>query len=299
MNAELDGTIGPLLKRKADAAGVIYSVTDGDQPGVQMNLVRFVRSIGLTPLICGNIKGLQDPYRTPETQRDFAEKWGQDPHMVTSFADGTKISFEQAIVANATGMGVEKRGMVGREFQGHVDELTSFYDAEALRQTGGVVDYVVGSKPGPGVFVFGFHDDPKQRHYLNLYKLGEGPLYSFYTPYHLCHFEVPLSIARAVLFDDTVLASPDGIRVEVVATAKTDLKVGQVLDGFGGFLTYGEAENAPTAAVEGLLPMGVSEGCVMARNVPKDATLTYADVILPQDRLIDQLRAEQAAMFGG
>ena len=148
--------------------------------------------------------------------------------------------------------------MVGREFQGHVDELTSFYDAEALRQTGGVVDYVVGSKPGPGVFVFGFHDDPKQRHYLNLYKLGEGPLYSFYTPYHLCHFEVPLSIARAVLFDDTVLASPDGIRVEVVATAKTDLKVGQVLDGFGGFLTYGEAENAPTAAVEGLF----ADGCV-------------------------------------
>lgn len=217
--------------------------------------------------------------------------------MVTSFADGTKISFEQAIVANATGMRVAKRGMVGREFDGHVDDLTGFYDAEDLKANGGMVDYVVRSKPGPGVFVFGSHDDPKQRHYLNLYKLGEGPLYSFYTPYHLCHFEVPLSVARAVLFQDTVLAAPDGISVEVVTTAKTDLKAGQTLDGFGGFLTYGEAENAAIATAEGLLPMGVAEGCVMARDVAKDATLTYADVVLPKDRLIDRLRAEQAAMF--
>lgn len=297
MNAELDGTLGPLLKRKADAAGVIYSVTDGDQPGVQMNLVRFVRSIGLTPVVCGNIKGLQDPYRTPETQKGFAEKWGQDPAMVTSFADGTKISFEQAIVANAVGLRVARRGMTGREFQGHVDELTGFYDADDLHENGGVVDYVVGSKPGPGVFVFGTHHDPKQRHYLNLYKLGEGPLYSFYTPYHLCHFEVPLSVARAVLFGDTVLAAPGGIRVEVVATAKTDLRKGQTLDGFGGFLTYGEAENAPVVQAEGLLPMGLAEGCVMARDVAKDATLTYADVVLPPGRLIDRLREEQAAIF--
>ena len=80
-----------------------------------MNLVRFVRGIGLEPLVCGNIKGLQDPYRTPTTQRGFAERWGQDPYMVTSFADGTKISFEQAIVANATGMTVARRGMRGSD----------------------------------------------------------------------------------------------------------------------------------------------------------------------------------------
>ena len=74
-------------------------VSHGDQPGVEMNLFRFVKSIGLTPLVCGNIKGLQDPYRNPTTQEGFAKQWGQDPYMVTSFADGTKISFEQAIVA--------------------------------------------------------------------------------------------------------------------------------------------------------------------------------------------------------
>jgi predicted homoserine dehydrogenase-like protein len=139
MNAELDGTLGPLMKRRADAAGVIYSVTDGDQPGVEMNLWRHVRAMGLIPLVCGNIKGLHDPYRTPETQKSFAEKWGQDPYMVTSFADGTKISFEQAIVANATGMCVARRGMLGRDFRGHVDELTKEYDIEELKALGGVV----------------------------------------------------------------------------------------------------------------------------------------------------------------
>jgi predicted homoserine dehydrogenase-like protein len=297
MNAELDGTLGPLMKRRADAAGVIYSVSDGDQPGVQMNLWRHVRAMGLTPLVCGNVKGLHDPYRTPETQKGFAEKWGQDPYMVTSFADGTKISFEQAIVANATGMCVARRGMGGRDFRGHVDELTKAYDVEELKALGGVVDYVVGAQPSPGVFVLATHDDPKQKHLLNLYKLGEGPLYAFYTPYHLCHFEVPFSIARAVDFGDTVLAAPGPLRVEVVATAKTDLRAGQVLDGFGGFLTYGLAENAPVAAAEGLLPIGLAQGCVLTRDVAKDSVLRFADVTVPGGRLVDALRAEQDALF--
>ena len=200
MNAELDGTIGAILKVYADRAGVILSACDGDQPGVQMNLYRFVKSIGLTPLLCGNIKGLQDPYRNPTTQEGFARRWGQKPHMVTSFADGTKISFEQAIVANATGMTVAQRGMLGYDYSGHVDEMTAMYEVEQLQEWGGIVDYVVGAKPGPGVFVFATHEDPKQRHYLNLYKLGSGPLYSFYTPYHLCHFEVPLSVRASRSF---------------------------------------------------------------------------------------------------
>lgn len=297
MNAELDGTVGPLLKRKADAAGVIFTGADGDQPGVQMNLYRFVVSIGLTPLVCGNIKGLQDPYRNPTTQEGFAKQWGQDPAMVTSFADGTKISFEQAIVANATGMTVAKRGMVGMAHQGHVDELTTMYDVDMLRACGGVVDYTVGSKPGPGVFVLATHDDPKQQHYLNLYKLGKGPLYSFYTPYHLCHFEVPISVARLVLCGDPVLQPLSGPRVDVVATAKVPLFAGDVIDGLGGYKTYGQAERYEVSRTEQLLPIGLAEGCRLKRNLPRDAVLTYDDVELPPGRLIDRLRAEQDALF--
>ena len=297
MNAELDGTIGPILKVYADRAGVILSACDGDQPGVQMNLYRFVKSIGLTPLLCGNIKGLQDPYRNPTTQEGFARRWGQKPHMVTSFADGTKISFEQAIVANATGMKVAQRGMLGYDFKGHVDEMTGMYDVDRLKELGGIVDYVVGAKPGPGVFVFATHDDPKQKHYLNLYKLGEGPLYSFYTPYHLCHFEVPLSVARVVLLQDEVLSPLGKPQVDVVTTAKIDLKRGDVLDGIGYYMTYGQCENSEVVSTENLLPMGLAEGCRLKRDIAKDSVLTYQDVELPSGRLCDRLRAEQNAYF--
>lgn len=297
MNAELDATIGPILKRMADEAGVILTAADGDQPGVQMNLYRFVTSLGLTPVLCGNIKGLQDPYRTPTTQQAFAERWGQNPYMVTSFADGTKISFEQAIVANGTGLRVAQRGMRGLDFPGHVDDLKALYDADELRALGGVVDYVVGAKPGPGVFVYATHDDPKQRHYLNLYKLGEGPLYSFYTPYHLCHFEVPLTAARVVLFGDAALQPLAGPVVEVVTTAKRDLKAGETIDALGGYMTYGQCENADVTAAQRLLPMGLAAGARLRRDVPKDTVLTYADVTLPEGRVADQLRARQDALF--
>jgi predicted homoserine dehydrogenase-like protein len=264
-----------------------------------MNLFRFVKSIGLEPLVCGNIKGLHDPYRTPTTQRGFAERWGQNVHMVTSFADGTKISFEQAIVANGTGLRVARRGMYGYYHAGHVDELTGRYDVAELRSLGGIVDYVVASKPGPGVFVFGAHHDAKQRHYLDLYKLGQGPLYSFYTPYHLCHFEVPLSVARAVLFGDPVLQPLGAPVVDVVATAKRDLAAGEVIDGLGGYMTYGQCENADTTHAEQLLPMGLAVGCTVRGPVAKDRVLTYADVTLPKGRLSDRLRAEQHGHFSG
>lgn len=305
MNAELDGTIGPFLKARADAAGVVYSFSDGDQPGVQMNLMRFVRGIGVTPVLCGNIKGLQDPYRNPDTQRSFAEKWGQKPAMVASFADGTKIAFEQAIVANGTGFRVAQRGMVGPDPTGGdpTRPLVALEDviaplAAALDRHGpGLVDYVVGARPGPGVFVLGTHDDPRQQHFLNLYKLGAGPYYLFYTPYHLCHFEVPTSIARAALFGDAVLAPLEAPSVGVVATAKRDLMPGDRITEFGGFECYGVAENYDVIAEEGLLPMGIALDCTLVRPVKRDAVLTYADVALPQGRLVDDLYAAQASFF--
>src|SRR5690606_22619983 len=149
----LDGTVGPILKWYADKHGVIVTACDGDQPCVQANLLRFVKGIGLTPLVAGNIKGLQDPYRTPTTQQAFAERWGQRPSMVTSFADGTKISFEQAIVANGFGLTIEKRGMNGRDHREHIDTGVRDFDVDKLRALGGVVDrqsVVEGERVGHG-----------------------------------------------------------------------------------------------------------------------------------------------------
>src|SRR4029450_1781540 len=155
-----------------------------------------------------------------------------------------KISFDQATVANATGMSVSARGMRGGDHHGHVDELTSTWDVQDLRARGGVVDYVVGAQPGPGVYVLCPHDDPKQRHYLELYKLGKGPLYSFYTPYHLCHFEVPLTTARAVPFGDATIAPLEAPTVEVITTARRTPPAGTYTDGLGVYAPYGKAERA-------------------------------------------------------
>jgi len=299
MNPELDGTLGPLLKAKADRMGVVFTDVDGDQPGVEMNLFRFVKGLGVRPVLCGNIKGLQDPYRTPTTQAAFAARWGQKPAMVTSFADGTKVSFEQAVVANATGMTVARRGMMGYTVEPgtSVAEAAKLWDPEALLQGPGIVDYVVGASPGPGVFVLGTIENPRQRHYLDLYKLGQGPIYCFHTPYHLCHFEVPTTIARAALFGDAAIAPRGAPLVEVVAVAKRDLRAGEVVDGLGGYLVYGEAEAAADTARGGHLPIGVAVGAKLVRPVRKDAVLGYADVELPAGRLVDKLRAEQAALF--
>jgi predicted homoserine dehydrogenase-like protein len=300
MDAELDGTVGPILKVYADKAGVVLTNADGDQPGVMMNLFRFVTSMGVKPVMCGNIKGLHDPYRNPTTQEGFAKKWGQNPAMVTSFADGTKISFENAVVANGTGMHVAKRGMHGPTVAPGtpLKDIVNEYPIADLMEGNGIVDYVVGAEPGPGVFVLGTHDHPIQQHYLNLYKLGEGPLYLFYTPYHLCHFEAPLTLARAVIFNDAALAPIGKPYVEVVAAAKTDLKAGQMIDGLGGYMTYGLAENADTRELENLLPIGVAEGCILKHDINKDQVITYNDVLIPEGRLIDRLRQEQAAYFG-
>lgn len=298
MNAEVDATVGTILNAKFEDAGLVYTGCDGDQPGVQMNLIRFVRGLGLTPLVAGNVKGLQDPYRTPTTQEGFARQWGQDPHMVTSFADGTKVSVEQALVANAAGLSVLRRGCLQRDHRGHVDELTTMYDVAELTAIGGTVDYVVGSQPGPGVFVLATHADPKQRHYLNLYKLGQGPLYSFYTPYHLCHFEVPDTAARAVLLGDaTIKPLRQAPRVEVVTIAKRDVAAGETLDALGGYTYYGECEKAEVTAAEGLLPVGLAEGCVLLRDIAQDEAITYDDVRVPPGRLADELRAEQDRTF--
>ena len=219
--------------------------------------------------------------------------------MVTSFADGSKISFEQSIVANATGFKVRSRGMSrGRRFDGSIMDAPKLYDIEELRALGGIVDYTVGPNLIK-VFVLAEHTDPKQRHYLNLYKMGEGPLYPFWIPYHLVHFETPSSIARVVLFGDELAPPLGGPVVEVCAVAKRDLKAGEVLDEYGMYMTYGEAVNADEMSAERYLPEGLVEGCRLVRDVPKDQALGYGDVALPAGRIADRLRAEQLRHFRG
>lgn len=290
MNVELDSTLGPVLKARADRAGVIYTNSDGDEPGAAMNLVRFVSSIGLKPVVAGNLKGLYDPYRTPETQREFAERTNQHAAKIASFADGTKLSMELAVLANATGFGVAKRGMHGPSLA-HVDESVRFFSDKLIEN--GMVDFLVGSKPSSGVFVLGHSEDQVKAAYLRYLKMGDGPLYVFYRPFHLPQLEVPLTVARAVLFHDATVAPAGEPRCDAVAIAKRNLKAGETLDGLGGFTCYGLLDNYRKSRDENALPIGLSEGCKVIREIAKDQLVTYGDIELPKTRLRDRLRKEQ------
>src|SRR3989344_711727 len=279
INAELDATLGPILKNYADKAGVIFTQGDGDQPAVLMRIYRQVKQMGFKPVMVGNIKSLIDPRRTPKTQAAFAKAHWQRPKMITSFADGSKIAFEMATIANATGFPVAKRGMIGPRTQ-RVEDAVNLFDKKMLLKTG-LTDYILGAEPSFGVFVIAYSKNPIKRRYMQVYKMGKGPFYTFYTHCHLSPIEAPLSVAQAVLFKDPSLSPIAGPVCEVITLAKKDLKKGEVLDGIGGFAVYGALENSNIARKENLLPMGLADGCILKRDIKMDTALTFDDVELP------------------
>ena len=295
MNAEMDATIGPILKVYADRQGVVITNTDGDEPGVAMNLVRFVNGVGYRAVAAGNLKGMIDPYRTPETQKAFAEKYHQKPRMITSFADGTKLSMECAILCNSTGFHVGKRGMYGPKCA-HVKEAIGAFPVEQLL-SGGLVDYLLGAEPHTGAWVLAYTENPIKRQYMNYFKMGDGPYYVFYTPYHLPHVQIVDTVARAGLFGDATVAPIGAPVCDVLTVAKKDLSTGDTLDGIGGFMCYGTIDNAEVVRRDGLLPMGLAEGCKLKRDIPKDQAIRVADVVFPSGRLCDKLRQEQDRHF--
>ncbi|MEM1439239.1 MAG: NAD(P)-dependent oxidoreductase [Pseudomonadota bacterium] len=296
LNCEMDATVGPLLKAYADAQGVVYSNTDGDEPGVATNLARYVSTIGLEVVGAGNLKGFYDVHRTPETQRGFAEANNQKPHMMTSFVDGTKLSMELTVLANGLGFGVARRGMHGPACEDVRSCIPEF--PEGTFQPGqGVVDFLLGASPYTGAFVIGHTEEPMKQDYLKYLKLGGGPLYVFYTPFHLPQLDIPVSVCRAVLLGDTVVAPKGRPYCDAASIAKRDLKAGEILDGIGGFTAYTLIENFATSMAENLLPMGVSEGCKLVRDVAIDQPITYDDVELPAGRQIDSLRREMIERF--
>jgi len=291
VNAELDSLVGPILKAKADAAGVVVTHTDGDEPGVAMTLLRYLRTLGLRPVAAGNIKGMVDHYRTPETQVGFAKKYDQDVRKVTSFADSTKLSMETTVVANATGFHVGRRGMYGPACK-YVRELSTLLPAEQMLETG-LVDYSVGAMPLTGAWVIVHETSELKKAQLSYYRLGDGPFFVFYTPFHLPHIQIPSTIGRAVVHRDATVAPLGGPVCEVLTIAKRDLKAGEKLDGVGGFCSYGLIDNRAAARAVNALPIGLSEGCILKRDIAKDDVISFDDVESPSGRLVEKLWHEQ------
>ena len=279
-NAELDSTLGPALKARADKAGVVYTNIDGDEPGVAMNLVRYARSIGLRPVAAGNLKGMIDKYRTPETQRKFAEEHGQNPAIVTSFADGTKLAMELCILANATGFKVGRPGMYGPACKS-VNEIAGLLPTEQMLSTG-LVDYALGAAPYTGAWVVVHEPVTQRQKYLRYLKMGDGPFYVLYTPYHLPHIQVLSTIARAVDTGDATVAPLAAPSCQVVACAKKDLPAGTPLDGPGGFCCYGQIENfSASPSANPPFPVALTTGCTLKRAIKRDEPLTLADIERP------------------
>ena len=291
VNAELDSFIGPILKHKADQAGVVVTHTDGDEPGVAMTLLRYLRTLGLRTVAAGNLKGMVDYYRNPDTQKAFAAKNDQDVKKVTSFADSTKLSMEATVLANATGFHAGRRGMYGPACK-EVREMANLLPADQMLSTG-LVDYALGASPYTGAFVIVHEDSPLKKVQLAYYKLGDGPFYVFYTPFHLPHIQIASTIGRAVIHHDATVAPIAGPVCEVLTIAKRDLKAGERLDGIGGFCAYGLVDNSSAARTISALPIALSEGCLMRHDVSKDQVLTFADVVSPSGRLTEALWKEQ------
>src|SRR5258708_1762731 len=216
---------GPTMR-----GGGARDTTATEPGGVRSSLAR-------RRVAAGNIKGMVDHYRTPETQREFAAKYGQDVRKVTSFADSTKLSMETTVLANATGFHVGRRGMHGPSCS-YVRELAKLLPAEQMLKTG-IVDYSVGAMPMTGAWVVVHEEAPLKQAQLSYYKLGDGPFYVFYTPFHLPHVQIPSTIGRAVIHQDPTVAPLAGPVCEVLTIAKRDLKAGERLDGVGGFCSYG------------------------------------------------------------
>lgn len=298
MTVEADVTVGLLLAGMANAGGAIYSVCRGDEPVECLKLIEYAQDIGLEVVVAG--KGKNNPNRptdTPTVVREEALAKGMNPKMLSSFTDGTKTQVEMCALSNATGYPVDVPGMHGVPCS--IDELAAkLVPASAggvVTNDGPVVEYVTGNV-APGVFVIVKSGNDVVTHELDYLKLGAGPYYSLFRPYHLASIEANLSIGEAIV-DRRPSFQPTTWTSEVVAVAKSGLAAGLKLEGIGGHHVYGRAVSASDAREANLLPIGLAGGCTLTRDVAAGETLTYGDVVLDETRPIVAMRRLQDAML--
>jgi predicted homoserine dehydrogenase-like protein len=295
VNIEADVTVGRILKQKARQAGILYTVSSGDEPGCLMELWDFVTTLGFEPVVIGKGKNNPlNPKATPDSVAESARRAAKDPYQVASYVDGSKTMFEMACAANATGCPPQQRGMLGPDA-----DLISVSQIFALQQDGGlvekpgVVDFVQGGAMAGGVFITVRVADPRLRADLEYLKVGKGYYYTFFRPYHLWFIEAPISVARAYLYRQTTLVSLDQPTAEVLTLAKRDLQPGETLDTFGGYTFSGVIDTAAAAAAANALPVGLAPGAVVTSSLAAGQVITWEDVQLDETQTVVRLRREQ------
>lgn len=284
MNSEVDLIFGPYLAWLSGRNNVVCTSCDGDQYGVIKHLIDDLQDWGFDLVMAGNIKGFLDRYANPTSIIPEADKRNLDYRMCTSYTDGTKLNIEMAIIANVYGLVTPVTGMYGPPAN-HVKEVFEKFDFDRLWQDRTpFVDYLLGAEPGGGVFAVGFCDHPYQREMLKYYKMGEGPYYLFYRPYHLCHIEAMKSVINALTRSKPFLQPDKGFQTNVYAYAKRNLKQGETLDGIGGYTCYGLIENCMDQTSRPGLPICLSDNVVLNRDITRNEKICRDDITVAQGR---------------
>ncbi len=301
MNVEADVTIGAYLRSEAERLGVIYSLGAGDEPSSCMELIEFVSAMGHRIISAG--KGKNNPLNidaTPDTYTEEAVRRHMNPRMLVEFVDGSKTMVEMAAIANATGLIPDKPGMHGpacsREELNKV--LIPASAGGLLSSSEGRVDYSIGKGVAPGVFVVAEMDHPRIRERMEDLKMGEGPYFTFFRPFHLTSLEVPLTCARVVLYGKADMVPMPRPVAEVCAVAKKDMAVGDTLDQIGEFCYRAWIMTAPEARAAGAIPCGLLTGAKVTAPIKKGDLITRANAAVPANSRIAALRARQDAMLG-
>lgn len=301
MNVEADVTIGAYLRAEAERLGVIYSLGAGDEPSSCMELIEFVSAMGHRIVSAG--KGKNNPLNidaTPDEYTAEAIRRHMNPRMLVEFVDGSKTMVEMAAIANATGLIPDKPGMHGPAAgRDELNKVLIPQSAGGLLSSGeGRVDYTIGKGVAPGVFVVAEMDHPRIWERMEDLKMGKGPYFTFFRPYHLTSLEVPLTCARVVLYgkaDMVPLARPVA---EVAAVAKRDLAVGETLDQIGEYCYRAWIMEAGEARAAAAIPCGLLAGAKVTAPIRKGELITTANAAVPAGSKIAALRARQDAMLG-
>ncbi|HJP33120.1 MAG TPA: SAF domain-containing protein [Candidatus Latescibacteria bacterium] len=317
VNVEADVTVGAALRRRADKAGVVYTLVDGDQPGCTMHMVEWAKTLGFEIVAAGRgtIYYSDDRDGTPDSVQErfgFSDEVMSrrtiNTKMYNSFRDGTKAQVEMTALANMAGLPPDVRGM--HEPSVDLEDMPrqfSLKEEGGLLSRSGVVELANSIAtdgetmlPDPikmGVFCVIRAEHPFIKEDLAAYGChvgGDGHNMLLWRPYHLVAVEAPLSIAAAALYGRPTGAPLPEPTADTIAVAKRDLRAGESIDGGGGYTVNGIIEKASVSLQEGLLPLGLSTGARLTADVARGDAVGYADVELPEpDSLLRQLRREQ------
>lgn len=319
VNVEADVMCGPILARKARAKGVVYSMAYGDQPAFCCELVDWVRSCGFDLVSAGKGMNFRPPYRysTPDTvwgffgwSEEFVAKGDFNPKMYNSFTDGTKAAIEMAAVANGTGLDCPDDGLAF--YPAGLQDLAQVFKPEAdggRLPKAGLTDIAASREPDGrvvlnniqyGMFVTFRAPDEYTRGCFEQYGLltdDSGWYGSMWRPFHLIGLETSVSVLSAVLRGEPT-GSSKYFRGDAVATAKSNLKAGEWLDGEGGFATWAKAVPATLSTRINALPIGLAHQVRLIRDVPRDQIVTFDDVEMVEDLDVVALRREQMQTMG-